>query len=129
MKQLKFTEEQIAYALRRVDSGTPPADVCRQVGASEATFYIWKKKYAHLGIMELRTLRSLEEENSRLRAGGGSLADKHMLSEALPKNGSKARAPTRVGRPVSGDLRREGAAVESAGADQPDLVVPAIAPG
>lgn len=66
MKKLKFTEEQIAYALRRVDSGTPPADVCRQVGASEATFYIWKKKYAHLGIMELRTLRSLEEENSRL---------------------------------------------------------------
>ena len=46
MKKSKFTEEQIAYALRQVESGTPPADVCRQLGVSEATFYIWKKKYA-----------------------------------------------------------------------------------
>jgi transposase len=44
MKKSKFTEEQIAYALRQVESGTPPADVCRQLGVSEATFYIWKKK-------------------------------------------------------------------------------------
>ena len=50
MKKSKFTEEQIAYALRQVESGTPPADVCRQLGVSEATFYIWKKKYAHLGV-------------------------------------------------------------------------------
>jgi len=49
MKKSKFTEEQIAYALRQVESGTPPADVCRQLGVSEVTFYIWKKKYAHLG--------------------------------------------------------------------------------
>ena len=47
MKKSKFTEEQIAYALRQVESGTAPADVCRQLGVSEATFYIWKKKYAH----------------------------------------------------------------------------------
>ena len=46
MKTSKFTEEQIAYALRQVEAGTPPADVCRQLGVSEATFYIWKKKYA-----------------------------------------------------------------------------------
>jgi putative transposase len=46
MKKSKFTEEQIAYALRQVESGAPPADVCRQLGVSEATFYIWKKKYA-----------------------------------------------------------------------------------
>ena len=43
MKKSKFTEEQIAYALRQVEAGTPPADVCRQLGVSEATFYIWKK--------------------------------------------------------------------------------------
>src|SRR5262245_30607473 len=53
MKKSKFTEEQIAYALRQVESGTPPADVCRQLGVSEATFYFWKKKYAHLGVSEL----------------------------------------------------------------------------
>ena len=57
MKKSKFTEEQIAYALRQVEAGTPPADVCRQLGVSEATFYIWKKKYAHLGVSELRRLR------------------------------------------------------------------------
>jgi putative transposase len=43
MKKSKFTEEQITYALRLVESGTPPADVCRQLGVSEATFYLWKK--------------------------------------------------------------------------------------
>jgi putative transposase len=123
MKKSKFTEEQIAYALRQVESGTPPADVCRQLGVSEATFYIWKKKYAHLGVAELRKLRSLEEENSRLKRLVADLSlDKHMLTEALRKR-SKARAPTRVGRLVSGDLRRQGRAGLSAGAIQPDRVV------
>ena len=59
MKRSKFSEEQIAYALRQVDAGTPVGDVCRQLGVSEATFYAWKKKYAHLGVSELRRLRQL----------------------------------------------------------------------
>jgi putative transposase len=54
MKTSKFTEEQITYALRQVEAGTSPANVCRQLGVSEATFYVWKKKYAHLGGSELR---------------------------------------------------------------------------
>jgi putative transposase len=49
MKRSKFSEEQITYALRQADSGTAVADVCRQLGVSEATFYVWKKKFAHLG--------------------------------------------------------------------------------
>ena len=61
MKKSRFSEEQIAYALRQVESGTPVGDVCRQVGVSEATFYTWKKKFAHLGVSELRRLRQLEE--------------------------------------------------------------------
>jgi putative transposase len=86
MKRSKFTEEQIAYALRQVESGTAPADVCRQLSVSEATFYIWKKKYAHLGVSELRRLRQLEEENARLKQVVADLnLDKHMLSEALRK--------------------------------------------
>ena len=86
MKRSKFTEEQIAYALREVEGGTPPADVCRQLGVSEATFYIWKKKYAHLGVSELRRLRLLEEENTRLKEVVADLSlDKHMLTEALRK--------------------------------------------
>ena len=54
MKRSKFSEEQVAYALRQVEAGTPVGDVCRQLGVSEATFYAWKKKYAHLGVSKLR---------------------------------------------------------------------------
>jgi len=86
MKRSKFTEEQVAYALREVESGRPPAEVCRQLGVSEATFYTWKKRYAHLGVSELRRLRSLEDENSRLKRLVADLTlDKHMLAEALRK--------------------------------------------
>ena len=45
MKTTRFTEEQITYALRQVEAGTSPADVCRQLGCSEASFYIWKKRF------------------------------------------------------------------------------------
>ena len=84
MKRSKFSEEQIAYALRQAESGTPVGDVCRQIGVSEATFYQWKKKFAHLGVSELRRLRQLEDENGRLKHLVADLTlDKHMLSEAL----------------------------------------------
>jgi putative transposase len=87
MKRSRFSEEQIAYALRQTESGTAVADVCRELGVSEATFYVWKKKYAHLGVSELRRLRQLEDENTRLKQLVADLTlDKHMLSEALRKN-------------------------------------------
>jgi putative transposase len=86
MKRSQFTEEQIVYALRQAESGTPISDLCRQLGIVEQTFYAWKKKYAHLGVSELRRLRQLEEENSRLKRLVADLSlDKHMLSEALRK--------------------------------------------
>ena len=86
MKKSKFSEEQIAYILRQVEQGSPAADVCRQLGESEATFYVWKKKHAHLGVSELRRLRQLEDENSRLKRVVADLTlDKHMLTEALRK--------------------------------------------
>jgi len=88
MKESRFSEEQIAYALRQVESGTPVGDVCRQVGVSEATFYTWRKKFAHLGVSELRRMRQLEDENRRLKGLVADLTlDKHMLSEALRKKG------------------------------------------
>ena len=86
MKRSKFSEEQIVYAIRQAEAGTPVGDLCRQLGVSDATFYVWKKKYAHLGVSELRRLRQLEEENSRLKRLVADLSlDKHMLSEALRK--------------------------------------------
>jgi len=87
MKRSKFSEEQIAFALRQAESGTPVGDVCRQLGVSEATFYVWKQRYAHLGVSELRRLRQLEEENARLKGLVADLTlDKHILQETLRKN-------------------------------------------
>ena len=68
MKRKRFTEEQIAYALRQAEGGTPVAEVCRKLGVSEQTFYCWKKKYGGMGVAELRRLKQLEQENpDRLR--------------------------------------------------------------
>lgn len=86
MKKSRFTEEQIAYALRLADGGTPVVDVCRQIGISEATFYAWKKKYADLGVSELRKLKQLEDENARLRRIVADLTlDKQILQEVVRK--------------------------------------------
>jgi len=49
MKRSRFGEEQITWALRRHEAGPRVEDVCRQLGVSQATFYVWKKKYANMG--------------------------------------------------------------------------------
>ena len=86
MKKSRYTEEQIAYVLRQADSGTPVADVCRSIGVSEATFYVWKKKYASLGVSELRRLKQLEDENARLKRLVADLTlDKNILQEVIKK--------------------------------------------
>lgn len=86
MKKSKYTEEQIAYVLRQAEGGMPVADVCRGMGISEATFYVWKKKYASLGVTELRKLRQLEDENGRLKRLVADLTlDKHILQEVIAK--------------------------------------------
>lgn len=86
MKKSKVTEEQFAYVLRQAEAGTPVSDLCRGLGISEATFYVWKKRFAGLGISELRRLRLLEDENARLKQLVGDLAlDKHTLNEVIRK--------------------------------------------
>jgi len=86
MKKSRYTEEQIAYVLRQAESGTPVADVCRGLGISEATFYVWKKKYASLGVSELRKLKQLEDENARLKRLVADLTlDKNILQEVIRK--------------------------------------------
>jgi len=86
VKKTKYTEEQIAFALRQAETGTRVGEVCRKMGISEATYYNWKKKYGGLGISELRRLKQLEEENSRLKRMVADLGlDKQMLQDVLSK--------------------------------------------
>ena len=86
MKRKRFTEEQITYALRQAESGTPVAEVCRKLGVTEQSFYRWKKKYAGVGIAELRRLKQLEKENKELKKLVADLSlDKQMLQDVLKK--------------------------------------------
>jgi putative transposase len=86
MKTSKFTDEQIAFALKQAETGTRVAEVCRKMGISEATFYNWKKKYGGLGVSELRRLKQLEEENRQLKKLVADLSlDKQMLQDVLAK--------------------------------------------
>jgi putative transposase len=67
MSKRGHTEEQILRALRQAEGSTKISDICREHGISEATYYVWKKKYAGLGLSELRELRQLREENAKLK--------------------------------------------------------------
>src|SRR5215470_14283502 len=86
MRKTAFTEEQMAYALRQAESGTPVLEVCRKLGISEQTFYRWKKKLAGMGVAELRRLRQLEDEHRQLKHLVADLTlDQHLLQEGLRK--------------------------------------------
>ena len=86
MKKSRFSEEQIAYALRQAEGGTPVGDVCRNLGVAEATFYVWRKKYGQLGVSEMREIRQLRDENARLKRLVADLTlDKHILTEVIRK--------------------------------------------
>lgn len=86
MKRSKFTDEQIAFALKQAETGTRVEEVCRKMGISQATFYNWKKKYGGLGVSELRRLKQLEEENRQLKKLVADLSlDKQMLQDVLTK--------------------------------------------
>jgi putative transposase len=86
MNRSKFTEQQIAFALKQAETGTKVSEVCRKMGISEATFYNWKKKFGGLGPSELRRLRQLEEENRQLKKLVANLSlDKQMLQDVLTK--------------------------------------------
>ncbi len=86
MKKTRYTEEQIAFALRQAEAGTPVEDVCRKLGVSEATFYRWKKQFAGMGVTEIRRLKQLEDENARLKRLVADLTlDKTMLQDVLKR--------------------------------------------
>ena len=84
MSKKRYSQEQIVYALKQVEGGAKGRDVCRQLGVSEATLYAWKKKYAGMGVGEIRELRQLRDENRRLKQMVADLSlDKHILQEVL----------------------------------------------
>lgn len=87
MKKSRFTDEQIAFALRQAESGVPVEEACRKLGVSQQTFYRWKKKFAGLGLPELRRLKLLEEENRKLKGLVADLSlDKQILQDVLSKS-------------------------------------------
>ena len=86
MKRTRFTEQQIAFALRQAEQGTSVEEITRKLGVSEATFYRWKKKFSGMGVAELRRLRQLEDENRKLKNLVADLSlDKAMLQDVLSK--------------------------------------------
>lgn len=86
MSKKRYSQEQIVYAVKQLEAGAKGRDVCRQMGVSEATLYTWKKKYAGMGVGEVRELRQLREENKRLKQMVADLSlDKHILQEVLSK--------------------------------------------
>ena len=86
MKSLRYTAEQVAFAMRQAESGTSVPEICRKMGIAEQTFYRWKKKYTGMGVAEVRRLRVLEEENRKLKQLVADLSlDKQMLQDVLRK--------------------------------------------
>ncbi len=86
MKRSRFSDQQIAFVLRQADEGTAIAEVCRKVGISEATYYVWRKKYGGLMPSEMRRLKQLEEENGKLKRIVADLAlDKEMLQDVIQR--------------------------------------------
>ena len=86
MRTSRFSEEQVALALRQAEGGTSVAEICRKLEITEATFYRWRKKFGGLGIPELRELRQLREENRKLKQLVADLTlDRAILQDSLRK--------------------------------------------
>ena len=99
MKKARFTEEQIIGILREHEAGAATADVCRRHGVSSATFYKWKAKYGGLEVSDAKRLRTLEDENRRLKKLlAEAMLDNAMLKDIATKKWSRPRR--------SGKLRR-----------------------
>jgi putative transposase len=80
------SEEEILRVLREAESGDTVVEICRKHGISQQSFYLWKKKYAGLGLQELRELRQLRDENAKLKRPVADLSlDRHVLQEIIAK--------------------------------------------
>jgi putative transposase len=86
MKTSRFSDQQIAFVLRQAEEGTAVSEVCRKAGISEATYYVWRKKFGGLMPSEMKRLKQLEEENGKLKRIVADLAlDKEMLQDVIKR--------------------------------------------
>ena len=86
MKKLRFTEQQIVYAIKQAEAGVPIAELCRKYGISQQTFYRWRRKYGGLARSELQRLKELERENNQLKKLVADLSlDKQILQDVLSR--------------------------------------------
>lgn len=93
MRKSRFSDGQIAQALRQAELGTPIAELTRKLRISEATFYVWKKRFGKLGTPEIRELRQLREENTKLKHVVADLTlDRAVLQDVLKKSGEARSA-------------------------------------
>ena len=98
MPRKRFTNEQIAFALRQAENGVTVDEVYRKMGVSEPTFYRWKKQFVGMGVPEIRRLKQLNDENSKLaRLVADLTLDRSMLQDVLKRKWSgppfAARSP------------------------------------
>ena len=86
MKRNQYTESQIIKLLKENESGRSAADICREHGVSQATFYNWRKKYGGMDVRQLSRLKELEEENRRLKQMYADLSlDHRVLKDIIEK--------------------------------------------
>ena len=113
------TEEEILRVLREAEAGSTVVEVCRKHGISQQSFYLWKKKYAGLGLNELRELRQLREENNKLKRLVVTSALIDISSRRLSQKSSEASHASRAGGVGAAGPRFEPAARGGADSGQP----------
>lgn len=86
MRKSRFTENQIVQTLKAVEAGRHVKDVCRELGVSDATYYVWKSKYGGMDTSDVRRLRELEAEHAKLKRMYAELAmENYALKDVIAK--------------------------------------------
>jgi len=111
MKKSKCSEEQIATALRQVGAGAPIPEVMRILGISEATYYVWRKRYGQMAAAEIRRLRQLEEEHSKLKQVVVDLTLDEVILRRCSQKKVEAHAQVRAGAGRYGPISKRPASL------------------